>query len=112
MKQESAVGRTTDTASGTTTNSYADALDWFCVEYPHKTIMLKNTDAANALKYKCLTYAYYGGNEYEEVSETTLAAGNIAQINLDHAYAEVKIQLKSSVDDSHATYRIDFVGNS
>lgn len=100
-----------DNPTGTTTNSYADALDWSCIGYQHKNIQLKNTDGANALKYKVLTYAYEGGNEYEEVAETVLAAGAVAQIILDYPYAQVKIQVKSSVGGSHATYEVDYIGD-
>jgi len=97
--------------SGSTLNAYADALDWGCLGFTKKVIHLKNTDVANALKYKLLTYAYKDGNEYEEVSETALASGDTAQFILINAYAQVKLQVKSSVASSHATFEIDFTGN-
>ena len=95
----------------TTTNDYVDALDWPCLGTPSKTIHLKNTDGANALKYKVLTYAHKDGNSYEEVAETSLAAGDTAQILLEYGYAQVKVQVKSSVGNAHATYELDYLGN-
>ena len=100
-----------NSVTGTTVNAYADALDWPCLGVPSKTIHLKNTDAANALKYKLLTYAHASGLSYEEVVETTLAIGDIAQIVLLYPYATVKVQVKSSVTNDHATYQLDYNGD-
>lgn len=97
--------------TGTSVNAYADALDWKCYGYPDKNIHLKNTHGANALDYKVLTYVFIDNNEIEEVVETELAHGDTAQIVLEHAYAQVKVQVKSSVGDSHATYELDYVGS-
>ena len=97
--------------SGSTINDYVDALDWQCLGTPSKTIHLKNTHGANALKYKVFTYAHKDGNPYEEVSETVLAAGDTAQVLLSYGYAQVKVQVKSSVGGAHATYVLDYTGN-
>lgn len=99
-----------DSLIGTTVNDYADALDWPCLGLPSKAIHLKNTDGANALKYKVLTYAHAGGLPYEEIAETVLAFGDTKQIILEYAYAAVKVQVKSSVGDSHANYQLDYNG--
>ena len=98
-------------ATGSTVNAYADALNWPCLGFTKKVIHLKNTDGANALKYKLLTYAYKDGNEYEEVAETVLAAGDTAQFVLNNVYAQVKVRVKSSVGGSHATFVLDYTGN-
>ena len=100
-----------DSLNGTTTNDYVTILSWGCLGFGNKNIHLKNTDAANALKYKMLTYAHKDGNPYEEVAETSLAAGDLAQIILEYGYAQVKIQIKSSVGGAHATYEFDYTGN-
>ena len=100
-----------DSLTGTTTNDYAYGLKWIPLGLSFKTIHLKNTDGANALKYKVLTLAYHNGIEYEEVSETGLAVGDMVQIILNHAYACVKVHVKSSVADSHAAYQIDYTGD-
>jgi hypothetical protein len=99
------------TLTGTTTDSYTNALDWACHGFNNKTILLKNTHTSNSLKYKVLVYAYSGGIEYEEVSETTLAAGDIAKIVLNYAYDVVKVQVKSATAGSAATYQLDYIGN-
>jgi len=101
----------TDKLTGTTANAYANALDWPCYGYQNKNITLKNTHGANALKYKVLTHAYLAGNECEEVAETILAAGKIAQIILQNEYAQVKVPVKSSGTDAHATYQLDYIGD-
>ena len=101
----------TDSDTGTTTNDYANALDWPCTGLTSKAIHLKNTHGANALKYNVLTYAHSGGIPYEEVAETLLAFGDIAQIVLLYQYAAVKVQVKSSVTDDHATYQLDYNGD-
>jgi len=100
-----------DTLTGTTTDSYADALNWNCEGFNNKTIMLKNTDDANSLDYKVLTYAYPGGVAYEEVSETTLAPGDVAKIVLNYAYGAVSVQVKSTTSGESASYQVDYVGN-
>jgi len=97
--------------TGITINDYADALDWPCLGIPSKNIHLSNTHGANALKYKVLTYAHKNGKSYEEVSETSLVAGDLAQIILEYGYAQVKVQVKSGVADAHATYELDYTGN-
>lgn len=100
-----------DVLTGSTVNAYAAALDWPCLGLTKKTIHLENTHGANALKYKLLTYVYKDGTEYEEVSETVLAAGDTAQFVLNNVYAQVKLQVKSSASGSHATFVVDFTGN-
>lgn len=97
--------------TGTTTDSYVDALDWACEGWQRKTIILKNTDGANSLDYKVLVYAYPSGNSYEEVSETLLSAGSTAKIVLNDTYAEVKVQVKAASAGNQATYRLDYVAN-
>ena len=100
-----------DSLTGVTANAYAYGLKWICLGVASKTIFLKNTDVANALKYKVLTLAYHNGIEYEEVAETALAVGDIAQINLGYPYACVKVMVKSSVADTPAEYEIDYTGD-
>jgi len=94
--------------SGTTNASYADALDWKCSELSKKTILLKNTDGSNSLKYKLLGYAKEGGFSKELVTETTLLAGEIAEFHYDRQWHQLVLQV---VDGSgHATYQVDYEG--
>lgn len=97
--------------TGLTSNAYADALNWNCLGFTKKMIHLKNIHGANALKYKLLTYAFKDGNEYEEVAETVLSAGDTAQFVLNNVYAQIKVQVKSSVGGNHATFNLNFTGN-
>lgn len=98
--------------TGSTINDYANALEWPCLGFGTKNIIIKNTDGANSLKYKVYTYAERDtGKYYEEVAETILAPDNTAQIILEYAYANVVVKVKSSVGDAHADYQIDYAGN-
>ena len=94
-----------------TVDAYASALSWLCLGMGRKTIALKNEEVANALKYKVETYANVDGMPYEEVAETVLAAGDLAQIVLVYGYAKVEVSVKSSVGGSHAAYELSYVGN-
>lgn len=100
-----------DKITGATIDAYAAALSWPCLGMGMKTIVLKNTDGANALKYKVLTYAHKDGVAYEEVAETEITSGNLAQVILEYAYAKVVVQVKSSVGSTPADYELDWVGN-
>ena len=98
------------TSDGTTTSSYADALNWKCDLLTRKNISLENTHATNDLKYQVLTYAFVNGLSYTEVSETTLAAGDTAQIILNYSYSQVVVQVIDATSGSAATYTIDWIG--
>jgi len=53
--------------AGVTTANYTSVLDWKTAELGNKTILLKNTDINQSLKYKLLGYAVEGGNAKELV---------------------------------------------
>jgi len=95
-------------STGTTTASYVSALAWGTEELSKKTILLKNTDGANSLKYKLLGYAKEGGFSKELVAETTLLAGEIAEFHYDRQWHQLLLQV---IDGSgHATYQVDYEG--
>jgi len=101
-----------DHISGTTTDNYADALDWDTRGLGWKTIVIKNTHSANSMLYKILIRCEYdNGNDLEEVTETTLAAGDDARNALNNSYARVKVQVKAATAGSQATFDIDYIGN-
>lgn len=100
-----------DKIEDATVDAYVSALSWPCLGIAKKTLMLKNTDSTNALKYKVLTYADEDGVSYEEVAETEITHGNSAQIILEYAYALVVVQVKSSVGSTPADYELDYMGN-
>ena len=94
--------------TGTTTASYISALDWSVEELKEKTIVLKNTHASFSLKYKLMVYASAEGIAGEEVTETILAAGEIAKMQLLKQWARLMLQV---VDGSgHSTYQVDYIG--
>lgn len=94
--------------TGTTTESYDDALDWKVAELGQKTILLKNTHASESLKYKLLGNATQGGVAKELVAETTLLAGEVAEFRYDWQWHRLSLQV---VDGSrHGTYQVDYEG--
>lgn len=98
-------------ATGTTTDAYVNLIEWACPGYSKKTIIIKNTDAANSLTYKVLVYAHDGSTiYYEEVSDTALAFGNVALIDLQKAYARIEVAVKSTVLATPATVQCDVSG--
>jgi hypothetical protein len=94
--------------NGTTTVSYATALDWMASELGQKTILLKNTDGSMSLKYKLLGYAIRDGVAKELVAETTLMVGEVAEFHYDRQWHRLLLQV---IDGSgHATYQLDYEG--
>lgn len=102
--------RDSGTTDGSTTSDYADALDWKCDLLTRKNILLKNTHATNDLKYQVLTYGFVDDLSYTEVAETTLPAGDTAQIILNYAYAQVIVPVKDATSGTIATYTINYTG--
>ena len=100
-----------DKITGTTSDSYEDALSWTCYGLAGKTISIKNTHSSNALKYKILTYIYPGGTSFTEVGETSLSAGSSAKHTIGYPCARVIVQVKSSTAGNAATYQIEYTGN-
>lgn len=112
MRKEDYISTSKDsgTSKGTTASDYANALDWKCDLLTRKNIVLKNTHATNDLKYQVLTYAFIDGLPYTEVAETTLAAGDTAQVILNYSYSQVVVQVSDATSGSAATYTIDYTG--
>lgn len=105
----------TKSDTGTTTDEYATGLQWECYGFSNKMLLVGNTGEDDALTYKLLTYAILDGNEYlfedGSVTEFTVAANTVEKVSLTHAYARVKVQVKSTVSGSATTFQIDAVGN-
>ncbi len=102
-----------DSKTGTTANAYASVLTWKCAELREKTIHLVNTDDTNSLSYKLLARYHESqtsGKEDELVAETSLAAGEDARFQYNGQYHELILQVKSAVEDSHATYEVNYSG--
>ena len=101
--------------TGTTANAYANALEWESYAFDKNTIIVKNTDVANALKLKVLVLADASGIEYPlelaaGVTERILAAGDRQIVKLSYPYHSVYIAVKSSATNDHATYQVDYTG--
>ena len=94
--------------TGTTTASYAGALNWRTDELAKKTVLLKNTHGSLSLKYRLLGCAGEGGFSKELVAETELLAGEVAEFHYDRQWHQLVLQ---AVDGSgHATYQVDYQG--
>ena len=94
--------------TGTTTASYASALDWKVEELGSKTILLKNTHASLSLKYKLSGYAVEDGIDKELVAETTLEHGEVAEFHYDRQWHRLVLQVKNG--SGAATYQVDYEG--
>ena len=94
--------------TGTTTASYADALDWMVTELAQKTMLLKNTHGSLSLKYRLLGYVVAEGNARELVAETTLMPGEIAEFHYDRQWHRLLLQVKNG--SGAATYQVDHEG--
>ena len=99
--------------SDTTVNAYADALDVDLRGAKALTVVVLNTDGVNSLDYKVLARHadYAGGTDEEEQAEQPLAAGAKGLVQLIKGYSRIKIQVKSTVADSHATYTVKYLIN-
>lgn len=102
----------TDSDTGTTTNDYANVLEWSCTGLREKSITVKNTGGANTLTLKVNLRAYPGGSEYASLIndpsyELDLAPDDIILLNYNNAYAVIDVLLKSKVAATHTTYRVD-----
>lgn len=99
------------TATGPTYDDYIDALDLDLRGWGNATIIINNTHASNSLKYKVLVRVEYDdGIDYTEIPETTLAAG--ADPNreiIQRAYARAKLQVKSTVAGTPASWKVDAI---
>lgn len=102
-----------DSASGTTTNAWADALDLDYRGVKVGSFEIKNTDPANSLDYKVLERVadYTSGDDEELQASFTLAFGEKAKVNLEYAHSRIKIQVIDTVALSHATYTIRYLLN-
>lgn len=94
--------------TGVTTANYTNVLDWKTAELGKKTILLKNIDASQSLKYKLLGYAVEGGNAKELVAETILAPGELAEFHYSRQWD--KLELMTASGSSAANYQIDYEG--
>ena len=98
----------TGSKAGTTTGSYANALDWKVHELAQKTILLKNTHISESLKYRLFGYAAEGGIAQELVAEATLLAGEVAEFHYDRQWHRLLLQVKNG--SGGATYTVDYEG--
>jgi len=107
---------TEDSASGTTGNTYADAVDVDTRGMKSLSAVVKNTDGANSLDWRLRARpSNYAAGTDEEIpecpGEETLAAGEKGLAELLKSYSRVKIQVKSTLADTPATYTIDYLIN-
>lgn len=98
----------TGSTGGTTTASYAAALDWLVPELAQKTMLLKNTHGSQSLKYKLLGYVAEGGVARELVPENTLPAGEVAEFHYDRQWHRLVLQVING--NGAATYTVDYEG--
>jgi len=107
---------TEDSASGTTVNAWADALDVDTRGMKSMSMELANTHGANSLNWRLrCRYADYAAGTDEEIveapGEETLTFGTKGLATLLKAYSRIKVQVQSTVGGSHATYTLTYLIN-
>lgn len=95
--------------TGTTTNSYVDAIDIDTRWLGETIITIANTAAVNELDYQVLVYNDYGSGTAHTTTTNTIAVSDSDQVILNR-HARIKIQVKSTLSDNHTTYQIDAIG--
>lgn len=101
--------------TGTTVNAYVNALEWECFSFGNNTILIKNTDAVNALKLKVSVIIDESGMEYPlelspDITERVLSSDDTQLIKLTNRYHSVFVAMKSNVSSTPATFQIDYIG--
>ncbi|MBA7702563.1 hypothetical protein ES703_111332 [subsurface metagenome] len=107
---------TEDSVSGTTANAYADALDVDTRGVKSISMELANTDGANSLTWQLrCRYADHAAGTDEEIAEApgedVLTFGTKGLVTLLRGYSRIKVQVKSTVGDAHATYTLNYLIN-
>jgi hypothetical protein len=95
---------------GITTDNYTDALSWNVSEMGKKTILLKNIDTINNLRYRMDGYVSFGGIVNELVPVNQLAPNEIAEFHYEHQWGKLVLQVKTAVIGNPANYRVDYEG--
>jgi hypothetical protein len=103
------------TITGTTVNAYTNALEWPCFSFDKNTLIIKNTDAANALKLKVSVLADENGMEYplelsQDITESVLSSNDVQLVRLTNHYHSIFVAMKSNVLNTPATFQIDYIG--
>ena len=105
-----AMGYTEANGDGTTADAYAAAVTIDMRAHNQLKLLLSNTDAANSLDYKVTCYAKHGGAlSVDEVTEAAVVAGAVAEVTLTEKWAQVVVQVKSTVVDTPATYAYEYI---
>ena len=94
--------------TGTTTNSYVDAVDLDTRWLADTTLTIANTAAVNELDYQVFVYNDYASGTAHDVFSGTVGVSDTDQISLTR-HARVKVQVKSTVGGNHTTYQIDAI---
>jgi hypothetical protein len=118
-KVELELGGLTEYATGTTGNAYASVLKWPCIGIGKKTIVVENT-GSESMTLRVYSRAYPGGIDLpaaiyndeagDPVYTRALEAGDIQPLRFNNAYAELEVQLKSTVEETPTTYQVDYNG--
>ena len=96
------------TYEGTTTASYATALEWSTADIQEKTILLKNEHASTTIYFKLLGYMSEDGNAQEIVAETSLAGATTAEFRYKRFWYKLVLQVKNN--SGSADYQVDWSG--
>lgn len=99
----------TNKVEGTVGDTWDILLDWPCVDYDLKTLIIKNTSTDEQLDIDVRTTAYWGGIEYPDFS-TVLDPGQSVKIPMVREVWSIKVYGKAHTSGGTASYRIDWIG--
>ena len=94
--------------TGTTTNSYVDAVDLDTRWLDETILTIANTAGSNQMDYQVLVYNDYAAGIAYATTTNTVAVNDEDQVIL-RRHARVKVQVKSTSSGSHTTFQIDSI---
>ena len=94
--------------TGITTNNYVNIVDLDVRWLSDTTITISNEGGTNEMDYKVIVYNSYTDGVGYTTSTNTIAINDEVQIVLNR-HARIKIQVKSTIADSHTNYQIDVI---
>ena len=94
--------------TGTTTDSYVDAVDLDTRWLDETILTIANTAGSNELDYQVLVYNDYSSGVAYTTTTNTVAINDSDQVIL-RRHARVKVQVKDTSSGNHTTYQIDCI---
>lgn len=96
-------------ATGTTTDSYVEALEVDSRFASDSTFVITNTGGANSLDYDVLVYSNHASGKPFTTTSGTISHSDEDEVILVR-HSKIVVRVKSSSAGNHTTYQIDSIG--